>query len=165
MIISSVALWVFSLLSTYSPFEKTVRLVWSLLTVAKPREQYKVNSIVAFEMQNVIKIVLYINLETSQKDCFKFVKSLSVVIKNVDHYLSIEGRGVLGCFWPFFSEREGSSSLDLTLDVTLMPARKLHKYNFLDCLLDCIVDFSWKYLLMFIVYLFYCLQVTLPEGK
>lgn len=118
MIISSVALWVFSLLSTYSPFEKTVRLVWSLLTVAKPREQYKVNSIVAFEMQNVIKIVLYINLETSQKDCFKFVKSLSVVIKNVDHYLSIGGRGVLGCFWPFFSEREGSSSLDLTLDVT-----------------------------------------------
>ena len=164
MIISSVALWVFSLLSTYSPFEKTVRLVWSLLTVAKPREQYKVNSIVAFEMQNVIKIVLYINLETSQRDCFKFVKSLSVVIKNVDHYLSIGG-GVLGCFWPFFSEREGSSSLDLTLDVTLMPARKLHKYNFLDCLLDCIVDFSWKYLLMFIVYLFYCLQVTLPEGK
>ena len=118
MIISSVALWVFSLLSTYSPFEKTVRLVWSLLTVAKPREQYKVNSIVAFEMQNVIKIVRYINLETSQKDCFKFVKSLSVVIKNVDHYLSIGGRGVLGCFWPFFSEREGSSSLDLTLDVT-----------------------------------------------
>ena len=118
MIISSVALWVFSLLSTYSPFENTVRLVWSLLTVAKPREQYKVNSIVAFEMQNVIKIVLYINLETSQKDCFKFFKSLSVVIKNVDHYLSIGGRGVLGCFWPFFSEREGSSSLDLTLDVT-----------------------------------------------
>ena len=118
MIISSVALWVFSLLSTYSPFEKTVRLVWSLLTVAKLREQYKVNSIVAFEMQNVIKIVWYINLETSQKDCFKFVKSLSVVIKNVDHYLSIGGRGVLGCFWPFFSEREGSSSLDLTLDVT-----------------------------------------------
>ena len=69
-------------------------------------------------MQNVIKIVLYINLETSQKNCFKFVKSLSVVIKNVDHYLSFGGRGVLGCFWPFFSEREGSSSLDLTLDVT-----------------------------------------------
>ena len=44
-------------------------------------------------MQNVIKIVLYINLETSQKDCFKFVKSLSVVIKNVDHYLSIRGGG------------------------------------------------------------------------
>ena len=44
-------------------------------------------------MQNVIKIVLYINLETSQKDCFKFVKSLSVVIKNVDHYLSIGGGG------------------------------------------------------------------------
>ena len=93
MIISSVALWVFSLLSTYSPFENTVRLVWSLLTVAKPREQYKVNSIAAFEMQNVIKIVLYINLETSQRDCFKFVKSLSVVIKNVDHYLSIGGGG------------------------------------------------------------------------
>ena len=116
-------------------------------------------------MQNVIKIVLYINLETSQKDCFKFVKSLSVVIKNVDHDLSIGGRGVLGCFWPFFSEREGSSSLDLTLYATLMPARKLHKYNFLDCLLYRIVDFSWKYLLMFIVYLFHCLQVTLPEGK
>ena len=42
-------------------------------------------------MQNVIKIVRYINLETSQKDCFKFVKSLSVVIKNVDHYLSMGG--------------------------------------------------------------------------
>lgn len=49
-------------------------------------------------MQNVIKIVQYINLETSQKDSFKFVKSLSVVIKNVDHYLSIGGGGGLGVF-------------------------------------------------------------------
>ena len=58
-------------------------------------------------MQNVIKIVLYINLETSQKDCFKFVKSLSVVIKNVDHYLSIGGGGSWGVSDPFSLKGKG----------------------------------------------------------
>lgn len=112
-------------------------------------------------MQNVIKIVRYINLETSQKDCFKFVKSLSVVIKNVDHYLSIGGGGVLGCFWPFFSEREGSSSLDLTLDVTQLSSWCLQENctSTISWTVYCIVSYRWFFMKVFTHV--YCLFISL----